>query len=93
MPQAYVGVITSVPHGTPSVRPTGQRSAPPVGALIARHRAQSSPHRSPLRDFPGRLVGTPMSCELRDLLRRIVLRTRRRQGDAFTSSITVRWSD
>lgn len=54
--QAYVGVITSVPHGTPSVRRNGQRSAYPVGALKARHRARTSPHRSPLRDLP-RAVG------------------------------------
>ena len=57
--QAYVGVITSVPHGTPSVRRNGQRSAHPVGAHRARHRAQSSPHRSPLHDDRRRLVGTP----------------------------------
>jgi hypothetical protein len=30
-----------VPHGTPSVRRHGQRSAHPVGAHRARHRAQS----------------------------------------------------
>lgn len=39
------------------------------------------PHRSPLRDHRGRLVGTPMSCEPRDLSRRIILRiTRRAEG-------------
>lgn len=38
--QAYLGFITSVPHGTSSVRLKGQRSAHPVGAHRARHRAQ-----------------------------------------------------
>ncbi len=66
--RAYLGVIASVPHGTPSVRLKGQRSAHPVGALRARHRAQSSTHRGPVHDDRGRLVGTPMSCEPRDLL-------------------------
>ena len=37
--QAYVGIITSVPHGTPSVRRHGQRSAHPADAHTARHRA------------------------------------------------------
>lgn len=41
--QEYVGVITSVPHGTSSVRPKGQRSAHPAGAHRARHRAHP-PH-------------------------------------------------
>ena len=40
-----------------------------------------------------RWFGAPLSCEHRDLSRRIVLRTRRREGDAFTGSMTVRWSD
>ena len=39
--RAYVGFIASVPHGTSSVRLKGQRSAHPVGAHRARHRAQS----------------------------------------------------
>jgi len=91
--RAYVGVIASVPHGTPSVRLKGQRSAHPVGALRARHRAQSSPHRSPVHDDRGRLIGTPMSCEPRDLSRRIILRIKRREGDAFTSGIASPWSD
>jgi hypothetical protein len=38
--QAYVDIITSVPHGTPSVRPHGLRSAHSAGAHRARHRAQ-----------------------------------------------------
>lgn len=39
------------------------------------------------------LVGTSMSCEPRDLSRRIILRIKRREGDAFTSGIAVPWSD
>ena len=42
--QAYVGFITSVPHGTSSVRRYGQRSAQPASAHRARHRAH--PHTS-----------------------------------------------
>jgi hypothetical protein len=38
--QAYLDIITSVPHGTPSVRRHGLRSAHPAGAQRARHRAQ-----------------------------------------------------
>lgn len=38
--QAYVDIITSVPHGTPSVRRHGLRSAHSAGAHRARHRAQ-----------------------------------------------------
>ena len=38
--QAYVEIITSVPHGTPPVRPHGLRSAHSAGAQRARHRAQ-----------------------------------------------------
>ncbi len=34
-----------------------------------------------------------MSCEPRDLSRRIVLRITRREGDAFTSGMAVPWSD
>ena len=40
--QAYVDIITSVPHGTPSVRRHGLRSAHSAGAHRARHRAQSA---------------------------------------------------
>jgi hypothetical protein len=87
-----LSVITSVPHGTPSVRRNGQRSAHPVGAHRARHRAQSSPHRSPLHDDRRRLVGT-MNCEPRDLSPRIILRITRCEGNAFTSGIARPWSD
>jgi hypothetical protein len=47
--QAYVGIITSVPHGTSSVRLKGRRSAHPVGAHRARHRAQSQTSQTDAR--------------------------------------------
>ena len=47
--QAYVGFITSVPHGTSSVRLKGQRSAHPVGAHRARHQAQSQTSQADAR--------------------------------------------
>jgi hypothetical protein len=53
--QAYVGIITSVPHGTPSARLQGQRSAHPAGAHRARYRAQILTHRSPMSDNRERL--------------------------------------
>ena len=52
---AYVGIITSVPHGTPSVRRHGQRSAHPASAHRARHRAQTLKHHSQLPDNRKRL--------------------------------------
>ena len=74
-----VGVITSVPHGTSSVRRHGQRSAHPVGAHRARHRAQPSQHRSPVARPTDAVSRRALSCEHRDLSRRIVLRIMRRE--------------
>jgi hypothetical protein len=54
--QAYVGVITSVPHGTASVRQHGQRSAHPASAHRARHRAHPT-HRRLMHDDRKWLVG------------------------------------
>ena len=90
--RAYFSIITSVPHGTPSVRPQGQRSAHPVVALRARHHAQSSRIAACARRTR-RFVGTSMSCEPRDLSRRSILRITRRDGDAFTSGSTMPWSE
>jgi len=91
--QAYVGNITSVPHGTPSVRRHGQRSAHPDGAHRARHRAQNLNTPQSVVRQPRASVGALMHCESRDLSRRIVLRIVRCEEEAFTSGISSPWSD
>jgi hypothetical protein len=60
--QAYVDIITSVPHGTPSVRRHGQRSAHSASAHRARHRAQPQTSQTDARRL-SRFVGA--STELR----------------------------
>jgi len=91
--QAYVDVITSVPHGTSSVRRYGQRSAQTASAPRARHRAQILTHRSLKVRQPRAFVGTFMNCEPRDLSRRIVPRIMRRGENAFTSGVALPWND
>jgi hypothetical protein len=91
--QAYVGFITSVPHGTPFVRRHGQRSAHPAGAHRARHRAQNPHTQQFVVRQPRASVGTLMNCEPRDLSRRIVFRIMRREEDPFTSGTAMRWTD
>ncbi len=76
--QAYVGVIASVPHGTSSVRPKGQRSAHPVGAHRARHRAQPQTSQTDARRPRSGSSPRLLSCEPRYLSRRIILRITRR---------------
>jgi hypothetical protein len=60
--QAYVDIITSVPHGTPSVRRHGLRSAHPASAHRARYRAHPK-HRRLMHDDREWFVGA--SIELR----------------------------
>ncbi len=76
---------------------------PPFAATTNGARIRSAPSGPGVERYPhpiavccttneDRWSALPMSCEPRDVLRRIVLRTRRREGNAFTSSTTVRWS-
>lgn len=60
--QAYVDIITSVPHGTPSVRRHGLPSAHPASAHRARHRAHPK-HRRLMHDDREWFVG--VSVDLR----------------------------
>ena len=55
--EAYVDIITSVPHGTPPVRPHGLRSAHSAGAQRARHRAQPPNNRRVMHDDQEWFVG------------------------------------
>ena len=87
--QAYVGLITSVPHGTPPVRHNGhpERAFRPT-AHRARHRAHPSQHRSLLQRSP-RAVDRH-TVELRTSMASrgvVVLRITRRDEAAFTSGV------
>lgn len=55
--RAYVGLITSVPHGTPSVRLSGQRSAHSADA--PGHRSGAHPHDIAAMSHRSRLACTP----------------------------------
>lgn len=90
--QAYVGFIASVPHCTPFVRPKDQRSAHPVGAHRARHRAQSQ-HRRLMHDNRERFVGALLSCEPRYLSPAHHPQDRALRRDAFTSGMVLPWFD
>jgi hypothetical protein len=79
--QAYVGIIASVPHG----------HSPPFAATANGARIRSAPTGHGIERRPqhiaGRgptivtVVGTPVSCQNRDLSRRIILRITRRAGE------------
>jgi hypothetical protein len=80
---------TALPLFAPRANGARIRSSP------SGHDIERNPHRIAVRwtttedSWSARL----MSCEPRDLSRRIVLRTKRRERDAFTSGIAVPWSD
>ena len=83
--QAYVDIITSVPHGTPSVRLHGLRRAHSAGAHRARYRAHP-PQKSQSDARRPRVVRRRrLSCESRYFSPRVILRITRCAEDAFTS--------
>jgi hypothetical protein len=84
--RAYGGLITSVPHGTPPVRPNGIRSAHsadcPKGTVWSASLTLSQPIAGPPRAVGLHTAG----CELQCLSRRRVLRTTRRNEAALTKA-------
>lgn len=85
--------ITSVPHGTPSVRRHGQRSARTASA----RRGTASSAIPNIADWrttteSGSSVRF-LNCESRYLSRRIILRIMRCAEDAFTSGVALPWLD
>jgi hypothetical protein len=88
--QAYVGIITSVPHGTPSLRRHGLRSAHSAGAQG--HGIERNPQKSQSDARRPTLVRRRRSsCEPRCLSPRVILRITRCAEDAFTRGVASPW--
>ncbi len=90
--QAYVGIITSVPHGTPSVADTanGERIRP----TPTRHGIERTlKHRRLMHDDQEWFVGASIELRTSVSLWRIILRITRCAENAFISGVILPWVD